>query len=69
MKLLIIKSGEDYIRVKDGAFIRCGIDKASVFPLEKLDVVKGHVRSLKARKIGAPAIYQLVLREEPFCGS
>ena len=69
MKLLIIKSGEDYIRIKDGALVRCGIDKASVFPFEKLDRVKEHVATLKARNVKSAAIYQLTMREEPFCGS
>jgi len=65
MELLIIKIGEDYIRVRDGVYVRCGIDRASVFPREKLDMVKGHVETLKAGGAGSPAIYRLVMREEP----
>jgi hypothetical protein len=65
MELLIIKSGGDYIRIKDGAFIQCGIDKASVFPYEKLDTVKRHIKTLKAGGIKSPAIYKLVMHEEP----
>ena len=65
MELLIIKNGENYIRVKDETFIQCGIEKASVFPCEKLDMVKGYIKILKAKGIKSPAIYRLVIREEP----
>lgn len=65
MELLIIKSGKNYIRVKDGAYSRCGIDKASVFPYAKLDIIKRHIETLKTAGIKSPTIYRLVIREEP----
>jgi len=49
MELLIIKSGEDYVRVKTEDYILCRLDKASVFPIDNLDVVKNHVRKLEEK--------------------
>ena len=65
MDLLIIKTGDDYIRVKPDAYEAVGMDKASVFPMPQLDRVKEHLT--KARSSGFPeaAIYRLHLTEEP----
>lgn len=65
MELLIIKSGEDYIRVKTENYNLCRLDKASVFPIDNLDVVKKHVKKLKEKDFPRIAIYKLKLIEEP----
>lgn len=65
MDLLIIKSGEKYIRVKEDGYLLCGLDKASVFPFEKMEMVKDHVRCLKGQAFNDVALYKLVLHEEP----
>ncbi len=65
MELLIIKSGEDYIRVKTGDYILCQLDKASVFPVDKLDAVKRHVKKLREKDFTQVAIYKLKMIEEP----
>ena len=64
MELLIIKSGEDYIRVKTEDYLLCRLDKASVFPIDNLDEVKKHVKKLRARDFPSIAIYRLKLMEE-----
>ena len=65
MELLIIKSGEDYVRVKTENYSLCRLDKASVFPIDNLDEVKKHVKKLKEKDFPLIAIYRLTLIEEP----
>jgi len=66
MELLIIKSGQDYVRVKTENYILCQLDKASVFPIDNLDEVKKHVKKLQEKDFPLIAIYKLTLKEEPF---
>ncbi len=68
-ELLIIKAGHDYIRVKDDLYLRCQLDKASVFPMAKLETVEKHVQQLKKTQNVTPEIYKLILKEEPFTAS
>ncbi|MGD8662109.1 MAG: hypothetical protein PVH37_19360 [Desulfobacterales bacterium] len=65
MKLLIIKSGEDYVRVKTENYNLCRLDKASVFPIGNLEEVKKHVQKLNEKNFPRIAIYKLTLIEEP----
>ena len=65
MELLIIKSGKDYIRVKAEDYILCQLDKASVFPIDRLDAVKKHVKKLREKDFTRVAIYKLKMIEEP----
>jgi hypothetical protein len=65
-ELLIIKTGNDYIRVKEELYSVCGLDKASVFPMEKLEIVKAHVVSMEKRHGWKGTIRRLILREEAF---
>jgi len=65
MELLIIKSGEDYVRVKTENYSLCQLDKASVFPIDNLDEVKKHVKKLKEKDFPLITIYKLKLIEEP----
>ena len=64
-ELLIIKSGSKYIRIKEGRYLLCGLDKASVFPMEKLEDVKNHLEKIKEKGRLSSAIFKLILREEP----
>jgi hypothetical protein len=66
MELLIIKSSDAYVRVKKDVFLFVGLDKASVFPLEKLKTVQAHVGKLRAQGFENVGIYKLKLSEEPF---
>jgi hypothetical protein len=68
MELLIIKSGKDYIRVKAEKYMRCRLDKASVFPMDKLDEVRTHVKIMNAKGFRRVSISRLTLLEEPFEG-
>jgi len=63
-ELLIIKIGNDYIRVKEGLYSVCGLDKASVFPMEKLEIVKAHVTAMEKNHGWKGTIRRLILREE-----
>ncbi|GAB6146294.1 hypothetical protein [Desulfocicer niacini] len=64
-QLLIIKTEIDYIRVKDDVYITCKLDKASVFPMEKLETVKAHVATMEKKQGWHGTISRLILREEP----
>ncbi len=65
-ELLIIKNNEDYIRVRKDEYFFCSLDKASVFPLDKILSVREHVRSLKNKGFGKACVYKLILTEIPF---
>ncbi len=64
MELLIIKSGSDYIRVKENSFVFCGLDKASVFPVDMADEVRSLRKRLESEGAGLVCIKKLVLTEQ-----
>ena len=64
MELLIIKSGQDYIRFKDGDYLLVRLDKASVFPFDQMDVVQKHETRLKKQGFDHVCIKRLILTEE-----
>ena len=64
MELLIIKAGSDYIRVREGEYLRVGLDKASVFPMDRLPMVRTHESRLKQGGFQAVRIKKLILTEE-----
>ena len=64
--LLIIKNRDQYIRVKGDDYQVCNLDKASVFPMEKLEQVKRHIETMKQNGFEQPVMAKLILREEPF---
>lgn len=66
MELLIIKNLNEYVRVREGAYLFVGLDKASVFPLEKIETVQGHIKKLQGRGFEHISIYRLKLSEEPY---
>ena len=68
MELLIIKSGDRYVRVNENANRLCGIDKASVYPLEKLDAVRRLAAELRQQGFKDIGIRRLVLTETPLEG-
>ena len=65
MDLLIIKCDRDYIRFKEDAFFTVGLDKASVFPMDRLDQVKDRLKQVQASGVVQAAIYRLTLTERP----
>ncbi len=64
MKLLIIKSGRQYIRFKNETYFRVKFEKASVFPFDDLDLVKEHAAATQARGFENICIRQLTITEE-----
>lgn len=64
MELLIIKSGNRYIRLKDNEPVLVSIDKASVFPLDQMEIVQQHVFHIKEDGFSDVCIKKLVLTEE-----
>lgn len=66
MELLIIKKGDMYVRAKEKGYLFIGLDKASVFPMEKIETVEAHIRKLQEQGFEDVAIYRLKLSEELF---
>ena len=64
MTLLIIKSGKDYIRIKNNEYITVKLDKASVFECHRLSEVRQHEARLMANGFDAVSIKKLILTEE-----
>jgi len=64
MELLILKSGKEYIRVMENRFLKVGLDKASVFPMDQITQVREHEAQLKARGFESVAIKKLILTEK-----
>ncbi|THB74136.1 MAG: hypothetical protein D3926_22535 [Desulfobacteraceae bacterium] len=65
-ELLIIRAGADYIRVKDDGFNRCGLEKASVYPVDQVEKVRGLACELETQGFEAVVIKKLILTEEAF---
>lgn len=65
MDLLIIKCGHDYIRIKEDAFFKVGLDKASVFPMDQMAQVKNRLKQVQDSGFAQAAIYRLTLTESP----
>ncbi len=64
--LIIIKKGDMYIRFKGNDYLTCKLDKASVFPLDQIDMVKTHLIKLKQKGFEQVSVRKLTLVEKPF---
>lgn len=64
-ELLIVKGGDSYYRFSDGEFYRCTMNKASVFPHERLDEARSLCNQVRATGVTA-SLMKLIIREEPF---
>jgi len=65
MELLILKSGERYMHVKPEGGHLGGIEKASVYPMQKLPEVKQLIRDLSRQGFQDISIWKLILTEMP----
>ena len=64
-ELLIVKGGGSYYRFNEGEISPCSMNKASVFPLERLDVVRKLCEQVRETGIAAD-LMKLTISEEPF---
>ena len=64
MNLLILKSGASYIRVRENQFFPVGLDKASVFPMDQITLVREYEGRLKTLGFESVIIKKLILSEE-----
>ncbi len=64
MELLIIKSHHTYLRFKDSGILEVGLDKASVFPMDRLEEVRKLMRQASEKGYPKVTIKKLVLTEE-----
>lgn len=66
LHLLTIKADQDYIRRTDQGYELCALDKASVWPKAKLELVKRELERVK-KSFPKAQIHTLSITEEPFC--
>ena len=64
MELLILKAGQDYIRVREDRYETVGLDKASVFPVDQLYRVREIEARLKQKGCDRLSVKKLVLSEK-----
>lgn len=64
MELLIIKTGTRYLRIKPSEFLEVNLDKASVFPMNRLPHVKKLEQEARTQGFEDLRIKKLVLSEE-----
>lgn len=64
MELLIVKSGEGYIRFKGDDVLLVQLDKASVFPMDQLAHVRQRAADLGPAGFKTVKIKKLILIEE-----
>lgn len=66
MELLILKHHDQYIRFKENEYLLVNLDKASVFPMDDLDIVKEHEKELVRQGYIDVQIKKLILTEVDF---
>ena len=66
VELIAIKSGHDYIRMIGDGFELCGLNKATVYPLDKLDEARESLLRVKPELQTGPQLVRLSILEEPF---
>ena len=64
MELLIIKTQNQYIRIKNEDYHLVNMDKASVFPMKRYDEVQAHAQILMEKGYETVVIKKLVITEE-----
>ncbi len=64
VKLLVLKSGPHYIRIHEDDYQTCSMEKATVFPLERIEEAKIHAQRLREKGFRDVAVYRLVIQEE-----
>jgi hypothetical protein len=65
IRLLVVKSGTDYLRFVSGGHLLCQMDKASVFPFEQLPRVKEMMHQAMDAGASPLQLCQLTIVEEP----
>ncbi len=65
-ELLIIKGKGCYYRFKDGDYYPCELNKASVFPLDRVEEVRALCNSLHKDGIADISLRKLTIVEEPY---
>jgi hypothetical protein len=60
-----VKSGNDYFRFPDGRGTPCGLDRASVFPPQRLEEVLALAEDLRQRGFPQAGAVRLRITETP----
>lgn len=66
MELLIIKAKGGYYRFKDGSYLPCELNKASVFPLDRVKEARKLCATLHRDGIAEAYLKKLTIIEEPY---
>ena len=64
MELLILKTRNTYIRVREEQYFEVRLDKASVFPMDQMNLVRTHETNLKNQGFESVQIKKLILSEK-----
>ena len=62
-ELLIVKSGDRYVRFKNSTALVVDLEKASVFPLDQIDTLQEKIRQFG---LETACIKKLILTEEDY---
>ncbi len=65
-ELLIIKAKDGYYRFKPEGYFLCELNKASVFPLDRVGEAKALCATLHRDGITEAALMKLIITEEPY---
>ncbi len=66
MDLLILKTKDKYIRFKKDEYVICDMDKASVFPMSRIQEVREHLLNLRRKGFTDVSVNKLLIKEVPY---
>lgn len=66
VELLIIKTGDHYIRNKGGEIFACPLEMASVYTMAQLEVAQQVLAQVQSQGFNKVSLRKLTLTEEPF---
>ncbi len=64
MEFIVIKVSDSYIRVRAEKYELCSMEKASVFPMEKIEQVKDRVIRLRNMGLKDVHMFKLTITED-----
>ncbi len=66
MDLLILKTKDKYIRFKNDEYIICDMDKASVFPMSRIQEARENLLNLRKMGFTDVSVSRLIINEVPY---
>ena len=66
VELLIIKTGDHYIRNKGGEIVVCPLEMASVYTMAQLKIAQQVLAQVRTQGFNNVSLRKLIMTEEPF---